>query len=339
MSEKLNTSWQAGADVDLWGPPVTVTEIPDPATPADSVAPARRRKPWGLGDVWMTIALLVLAQVLLIPILFVMAISRLGNTLGDPSTWGPDQIVKVLDTTVALATEPAFLVLALASQWLVFAGYPWLVARRKGLRSLARDFGMRLHAKDVGLGAGLAVALQALMFGFGWVVSQTGLDVSGSDNTSMVTSHHGWVLVLMIAAAAIGAPLTEELLFRGLVFRAALRSFAHVDLAQDPHFAARHQRGLSLSGKEEFSATRRKVGVVLAVLASSLLFGVMHTPMSSETAEVTLAAQILLVFQTGFLGAVFAVVAYKTKRLGVNIVAHVVFNSVSVALALIVAGQ
>ena len=88
-------------------------------------------------------------------------------------------------------------------------------------------------------------------------------------------------------------------------------------------------------GPDKASARRRKIGTVLAVLMSAVFFGVLHTPFSDGTNEVPLASSLFLIFQTGFLGAIFAVIALRTRRIGLPIVAHLWFNSSSVAMVML----
>lgn len=330
MSQSTSPQWTVGPEVDMWGPQVT-----QPPPPAVAEVPVvNRRRPWGLGDVWWTGAALLFTQFAMLAVVCVLAVGNLAPTLAKAPEFGPAQMTAVMDEVLDMTKTPGFLVSAMFIQFLVFAGVPWIASRRKGLRSLAKDYGFTFTGKDVAVGAGVAVGLQVVMFGFGAAVRATGVDLSGADNTSLVTDNTGLTLVVMVLCAVVVAPLTEELLFRGLVFRAMLRSFAHRDLAADPRWADRHAQNLSRKGRTEYSPTRARVGVVISVLLSALVFGSLHTPMSDGTTTVTTAAQVMLVFQTGALGAVFAVIAYKMKRMGVNMWAHVFFNGISITLVL-----
>lgn len=312
----------------LWGPPA-----PEGAQPATvPPPPVRARLPWGMGQVWVAVLALLALQVAILPLVLFEAVRSLGT-----DTITEDTILQALSPeALSAATGTATVVVgALVLQWAAFVGVPWLASRRSGLRSMARDFGLRFCKWDPLLGLALAAGLQLLMIGIGWVLAHTGLDLSGADNTNLVTDHDGAMLVMMIAAAAIGAPFTEEILFRGLTFRALLRSLVNIDLADDPHFADRVAARRAKTGKAAPTGWRRKAGIALAALGSAAFFGIMHMPMSGGTNHVSLAAQIILPAQTGLLGLIFAVVAYKTRRLGVNICAHVAFNSTSLALVLL----
>jgi membrane protease YdiL (CAAX protease family) len=88
----------------------------------------------------------------------------------------------------------------------------------------------------------------------------------------------------------------EELFFRGLIFKALARLFTPLG------------PGVTKA---------RGVGVVLAVIADGLLFGLAHGEW------VQLAGLALF-------GSVLAAVSYRTGRLGMNMLAHASFNLVAV---------
>lgn len=319
MSEHVNApTWEAPTKVDLWGPPVV-------QPPVEKGPRLRDRAPWGLGQVWITGAAMIATQVALVPFLILVSIrdQQAAQITGDV-------IVKALDDMGIYVKTGPFLIAAMLLQWGAFVGVPWVASRRRGLRSLAKDFGLRFTKWDPLIGLGLAAVMQVVMYGIGFGLAHTGLDLSGADNTNMVTDHHGALLVFMVAAAAIGAPFTEEILFRGLALRALLRSFVQVDLAEDPHFAARVAAKIKRKALAPISERRRRCGIIAAALCSAVLFGIAHTPVGAST-----AAMIVLPAQTGLLGLVFAFVTIKTKRLGPSICAHIVFNSTSVILSLL----
>jgi membrane protease YdiL (CAAX protease family) len=87
----------------------------------------------------------------------------------------------------------------------------------------------------------------------------------------------------------------EELFFRGLLLKALVRLLTPLQAA----------------------GGARVAGVVLAVIADGLLFGLAHGEW------VQLAG--LAVF-----GMILAAVSYRTGRLGMNIVAHATFNLVAI---------
>lgn len=302
--------------IGIWGP----TQVEE--TEATSQYAPKKRTPWGgLYVLWGLLAILG-AQLITLPVLLFIAFSQTEVDLASP-----DAVDVLTQEVTDLVTTGPGLVIALVSQWVVFVGVPVVATYRKGHRSLAKDFGLVFKLSDLWIGLGFALVLQVILFGFSAGMNATGIDLSGADNTGMVTEQTGALLILMIIAASIMAPLTEEIFFRGMVLRAFLRSFAKIDHA--PPLPGVTDTRFNL---ESTSARRRRIGTVAAVLGSSLFFGILHVPISDGTTEVTLAAQMMLVFQTGFLGLVFAIVALRTRRIGLTIATHLWFNSASITL-------
>lgn len=306
--------------IGMWGP--TQTD----ATHGMAYRPAKVKRPWGgLFTLWGFLAIIA-SQMATIPF-FIFLMLRNGDIDFDSVTLAEDLTEELTDVVLS---GPG-LVIALFSQWLVFFGIPWIATWRKGAKSFAKDFGFRFTWRDIPAGLGLALACQGALFLLGLAASGIGINTGEADNTGMVTDQAGVVLVMMVFAAAIMAPLSEEIFFRGLVLRSLLRSWAKVDLA-DPHPISDGH-----FGPEKVSDRRRKTGTVLAVLASTLFFGALHTPVSTDGNTVSAAAQLFLIFQTGLLGALFAVIAIKMRRIGLVIVTHLWFNSLSIALVLTLA--
>lgn len=312
------------AKVDLWGPPL-VGGVEGFATQAP-----RKKKAWGaLDTVWGLLGIIG-AQLIIVPFLMLLAIAQYNIRMDEPGA-----VLTLMDSLEKVVMTGPGIVLALMSQWVVFVGFPLLASYRKGHRSLAKDFGLHFKVSDFHNGLILAVGMQALMFAISWLLHQTSLNLSDADNTNQVTDHVGIMLVIMIIGATIGAPLTEELFFRGLLLRGYLRKFARVDLAPVLPGVTDHLH------EKTVSETRRKVGVVCAVLLSSVIFGMMHLQMDTgPNGEVVMnAGHWVVVAQTGLLGLIFAVVAVKTRRIGLPIVAHFFFNSASIALVLLTAAN
>lgn len=307
----------ARSTIGLWGPPQVG------GTQGVSDRAPEERRAWGLIDVlWGLLGLLV-AQIVLLPILTVVAIVTYDIPIDAPGA-----AASLTEAVTKVATTGPGIVFALLSQWAAFVGAPWLVSRRKGHQSMRLDFGLRFRWRDVPVGFGVAVGLQVVLNATTWLLHQTPLDLSGAENTSQVTDHAGVILVVMVLAAAIGAPLTEEIFFRGLMLRSMLRGFARLDFAPVLEGVSdKYHTGTT-------SAWRRRVGTVAAVVLSSVLFGIMHlqTSATDDGGTAVLLGHWVVVAQTGLLGMVFAVIAIKTRRIGLTIMAHLFFNSTSLAL-------
>jgi hypothetical protein len=88
----------------------------------------------------------------------------------------------------------------------------------------------------------------------------------------------------------IGAPLFEEVFFRGLVLR----------------------------------ALRSRLRVVPAVALQSLFFGLVHVQPTQGVGTLS------VIVATGAIGAVFGVAAVRARRLGAGIIGHALFNGIVV---------
>jgi membrane protease YdiL (CAAX protease family) len=192
------------------------------------------------------------------------------------------------------ATPPEWYVVAtLLGLWIGFVGAPWLASRTQGTRNFVRDLGLRFRPIDVlgiaiGLGGQLVVVLMYAPF-------QHDIHDFNGPSQRLTGGSHGGGFVIIAIATVVFAPAMEELFFRGLLLKGLVRLFTP-------------QRAVGGA---------RTVGVVLAVLADGLLFGLAHGEW------VQLAG--LAVF-----GAILATVSYRTGRLGMNTVAHATFNLVAI---------
>jgi membrane protease YdiL (CAAX protease family) len=187
------------------------------------------------------------------------------------------------------------LALAQAALWTGMFGAIVLVSRRYGTGSIGRDFGLRFGFVDVGWGLLLAIVARILTIVV--VVLLVGLSghrpSGGGLGTKPLETPE---LVLMCLFLVVGAPLVEELFFRGLLLR-SLQTRLRIEVAvpiQATLFAAAH----ALSN----------VGIVLvAQLISTLLFG---------------------------LGAGFVV--HHFRRLGPSMVGHALFNAVVAVVLVVI---
>jgi uncharacterized protein len=179
--------------------------------------------------------------------------------------------------------------------WIGLVGSAVLATRRKGSGSLADDFGWRFRWVDLALGAAAAV-LAVLV-----VVPLVGLllrpllgdpDVSGPVET-LVDEARGPAIIGLALVAVVGAPLVEELFFRGLLLRSLQKRFSD---------------GWAIAG-------------------SSVFFGLAHPN------DLPAEGQIVVMTALAALAVVLAFLAVRTKRLGGPIVAHAVFNAVNLAVA------
>ncbi len=248
------------------GPPRVWSGAAYPGAPATTVAAVAagrelRVPRWGLADV----AVLVIGGILL-PLLILSTLLAAGL----PQRSG------------------AFLLLAAVTPWIVFAGWPLLTTHLQG-NGVRLDLGYEFRLSDLwwGIGGGVTALVAATVVGavteklFGQFESAAGLAAIQA-NTSR------WVLVAYAVLVAVGAPLAEELAFRGLVFTAI---------------------GKHVAGRG--AGTTRVL--VWAAVWSTVLFALIHL----EPVRIPVLLTI---------GGVLAYLRARTGRVGASVVAHAVNN-------------
>jgi membrane protease YdiL (CAAX protease family) len=219
----------------------------------------------------------------------------------------------VLGTVVAILLQidvdnvDAVGLFSFASALLSYAAITAVVvvaSRRKGLGTLAADFGLRFRPVDIAIGLGIAVAAKLVAVVIGVLaISATGhTPESGNFELSVAPL---WIVLNGFLVAVVVAPFVEELFFRGLVLRAV------------------KNRVLRRGG----TAARAAVS---AIVASSLGFAALHL---YQSPDVTLL--IILGGSTLFLGLANSRVTLSTGRLGAAIIAHALYNGSSIVIALL----
>ncbi|MDQ2826473.1 MAG: CPBP family intramembrane metalloprotease [Actinomycetota bacterium] len=233
-----------------------------PPQPADPAAPIERPVRWGLGDV--ALGLLV-----------GLTLSSLFAALWLAVSGGPD-----LDLTGQALSEIGL--------WTGLVGSALLASRRKGRGTLGADFGFRLRWSDLALGPAVAVGVQLLVLPLLSLLLRPLLgqpEVSGPVR-DLMDKASGPAFIGLVATVAVGAPIVEELFFRGLLLR----------------------------------SLQRRMPDALAIALSSVAFGLAHA--STLPAD----AVILVILSLTIFGAVLATLAVRTGRLGPGILAHATFN-------------
>jgi hypothetical protein len=228
--------------------------VPEPVPTV--TAPERHAEVrWGLGDAalgW------VLAQI--------------GGAIG---------VVIVLalnsDTTDLEDLSLAWVAVAQLGLWVGMLGVPLVASKLKG-NGPVRDFGLRSEGWDafLGFGAGLLTQLILIPLLYGPIFWLTDLDSSDLEDparglTDRATSSFGVAILILIVG--IGAPIVEEIFYRGLL-----------------------QRSLE-----------RRFGVWTGILGSALLFGVSHFQLLQLPALVMFGVVLgVLAHRTGRLAAPIA---------------------------------
>ncbi|HUR24114.1 MAG TPA: type II CAAX endopeptidase family protein [Acidimicrobiales bacterium] len=172
--------------------------------------------------------------------------------------------------------------------WTGMVAATLVASRRKGAGTLAEDFGFRAKWSDIGLGAVVAIAVQLLVLpGIAYALRPLlgEPEVSGPVQ-DLLDKSQGVAFAGLILSVAVGAPIVEELFFRGLLLRSLQRRM--------PDWAA--------------------------VALSAVAFGIAHG------SALPVDAVLLVMISLTVFGAILAVLALRTGRLGPGIMTHAVFN-------------
>lgn len=197
-------------------------------------------------------------------------------------------VIGRMDDPPSYATE---LVLSSAALWLGLVGAVVVVSRRRGTGSIVRDFGLRFRWSDFGFGVAGAI-IGRLIAGLSIIPLPFVFDDFAERTERSVfeeAARDGWSWVALIVIACIGAPIVEELFFRGLVQNRLVQRFG--------------------------------LGVGLPV--ASVLFGAAH--MIGWIGLPT----VIQAWAVSFGGLVLGVTYHYSKRLGAAMIAHSLFNAVA----------
>jgi membrane protease YdiL (CAAX protease family) len=331
-----DSMWAPGR-VDLWGPRPAARKG---SWRHRSAIPAEppfmdRSGTWGLPDVAFGFFLLLVLNVVLAVAAMAVALREILSQPGVDTSDGQaltDTVLKGM--TGLLTTGPGVLVGGL-TMWVAFFLAPWLATHRKGLRSLAADFGFRFSwRRDVLMGAAFALGLRVVEFAVTTLITALGVDMTTAGNSDIVTNLSGpWLVIDAFIVASIGAPVFEELFFRGLVFGAYLKNFTRDRDGTKPQSVFGRWVAAHLCRIWAAWASYRRFlyrwRVPVAVVISSLMFGILHYQGSNTFGS------WFVVGTTTTIGMFLAVIRYRTGRLGMAICTHVLFNASGVALALL----
>ena len=172
--------------------------------------------------------------------------------------------------------------------WTGMVGAAVVASHRKGAGTLAEDFGFRGKWTDIGLGLVVALAVQLLVLPAIAYLLRPLLgepEVSGPVQ-DLLDKSQGLAFAGLILSVAVGAPIVEELFFRGLLLR----------------------------------SLQRRVPDWAAVIVSAVAFGIAHG------SALPVDAVLLVMISLTVFGAILAILAIRTGRLGPSIVTHSVFN-------------
>jgi len=159
---------------------------------------------------------------------------------------------------------PLTLIAGFVGLWIPLVGAAVVASRRFGTGSVARDLGARARSSDLllGVGVGIAglVAASTVQFALSPFPRLLG------SNTGFIDEQKGTALgtVVIVVSTMIGAPLVEELFFRGLLQRSLFRLGIGAVAVQALVFGAIHA---------DPSLGLGNVGVILGVGSFGLVQG------------------------------------------------------------------
>jgi membrane protease YdiL (CAAX protease family) len=248
-------------------------EMLQPAGSPAVLGPRDRADAWR----WLTIALVGLV----VGYVMVDVLSTIGAAIA-----GTKGGVNAL----AQESEPPvwFVMVGLAGVWCGFGMAAYLVTRTGGRLGLVIARWDSLYI-FLGLALQLAIGIVYLPVHLSGGTNAVNRELGGGS---------GWLLVIPAILTIIGAPVVEELFFRGVLLRALLELC---------------KTGAGRGG--------RLVGVVVAVVLDGALFGLAHLGSGDLWAQLPALAAV---------GVVLAALAVKTRRLGPSIVTHAAFNASAV---------
>lgn len=111
--------------------------------------------------------------------------------------------------------------------WTGLLGAPLVASRRRGSGSLRADFGLEVRWRDALVGVPAGAVCQLAVVPLLYAPFRPLVDTSELDRPAreLIDRFHGPWVVLLAAVLVVGAPVVEELFFRGLVMRALTRRF------------------------------------------------------------------------------------------------------------------
>jgi membrane protease YdiL (CAAX protease family) len=201
-------------------------------------------------------------------------------------------IVELLHSHDDPGGQAALLGLSELGLWAGLVGACVYVSRRRGTGSLVRDFDLRIRWIDVGLGVagalvGRVVAALVLV-----PIPFPSRHLTDVDRSILQNGSRGAAMwAVLVVVTCVGAPLIEELFFRGLLQTRLVGRF----------------------------------GPVLGIAGTSLLFGAAH--LTNWNGPITLAYG----WSIAGGGLVLGTLRHTSGRLGTSIMAHAMFNGIAIA--------
>jgi membrane protease YdiL (CAAX protease family) len=198
---------------------------------------------------------------------------------------------RVIDRQEQRPSIAVLIILSSATLWVGLLGAIVVVSRRRGTGSIVRDFGFRVRWSDIGLGLAAAIVGRIVSAASLLPIIAVDRDFADRDtNTLFEEAVSRWTWFVAVLVICVGAPLIEELFFRGLLQNRLVARF----------------------------------GVGVGIPVASVLFGAAHLVGWQGYSTFVQAWAVT------FGGIVLGVTYHYSKRLGTSIIAHGLFNVVAV---------
>jgi membrane protease YdiL (CAAX protease family) len=125
----------------------------------------------------------------------------------------------------AKTNSTTYNLLSFVGLWSGFVGVPVYLSRTRGSGRLSEDFGLRLDgARDVGLGLAAGLVAFGIVGAYSALIKAAGDHANLGHEATQLSGHGlGAGFVVFAFAAGIGAPIAEEIYFRGLTQPVAQR--------------------------------------------------------------------------------------------------------------------
>lgn len=307
-SERINNIWDSSANPN-----------PEPKP----IVKKKKKHTWGMAEVLISVIGLLVLQIAMVLVLIVIVLAK--EAANDPSQ---EEMFNLLNQA---KYNPVFLIISSLGMYACWVGMMWYSTRFRGKKSWFKDFWLKIKAKDLFIGIGIAGLAFGLVQGLSALFVALGVDMSGASNTEAFTSQTGiWKYVLFIGMVSLVGPFMEELFFRGFLMQALIKHFRRGNISSPRGgFSAWVQENSAYTFNlyVGFRNLCYKYKYAISAVLSSIFFGLMHF-------QGTDPGQWVVIVVTGVLGLVFAVTTIKTKRLGPAIIGHIAYNLTVSLLAL-----
>lgn len=181
-------------------------------------------------------------------------------------------LARPLVTMAAALGAPrcALFALAMLGQWAPAIGACWVSARLWGRGRLRTDYDLHINVSDVRPALRASVAAWVVAVFVGTAFAALGLNsLQGDERVVGALSTDPASLVVLCVVVLVGAPLVEELFFRGLVQQTltSVLGAGPAVVVQGLLFGLAHHSGIRDAGQFVAVLTLTAVGIILGVAA------------------------------------------------------------------------